>query len=208
MNPSFLALVNPKGLHSSSERFLIEGKGREETRTFLDPDIFGRSFYAFRNRYFQLEKNGQTIPNGAVVSREALRNYMMRGFKYTCSEFFRDHIMYLIRNITDWVKKEDALDLPDQITEIRDVELSSAEKNSYIGMKKNLIVEISGQDVAVQVALAKLMKLRQITSGFIYNEQHEALQIGKSKLNALLETLEDLGNRQIIVFCQFHHEIK
>jgi len=108
-----------------------------------------------------------------------------------------------------WVCSEDALDLPEQIDEVRLIRMNPNERKMYNEMKTHLVAEIKtgrqlgGQaevkQVTAEVALAKLMKLRQATSGFLYNEDHVALRPGRSsKMRELEDVLEEMGPKQVI----------
>jgi SNF2 family DNA or RNA helicase len=176
---------------------------------FLRSDIFDKSFYAFRNKYFHLERNGkQMVTQGQIMNRMMMRNIMMQGWKYTISQFNREHLMFKIKDCAHWVRKEDALDLPEKIDQIREVTLSGPEQKAYNDMRDLLVAEISGQTVAAPVALTKIMKLRQSTSGFLYNADGVALPTGKTKIHELEDTLEELGNQQVIIFVEFKYEIE
>lgn len=177
---------------------------------FLRSDVFDKSFYAFRNTYFHLEKNGQTMQQqvqGRVMNRMMMRNIMMQGWKYSITPFMREHIMHKIKPFTHWKKKEDALDLPEKVDQVREVQLSADEQRAYSDMKNHLVAEIGGQTIAAQVALAKISKLRECTAGFMYNADGTAMNLGKSKLNELEDTLEELGDQQVIIFIEFKHEV-
>ena len=72
--------------------------------------------------------------------------------------------------------------------------------------------EISGQEDSIAVAnivLTKILRLRQITSGFITDANGNAVPVTQSnpKINALLDIVEQCGNEQIIIWCQFRWEI-
>lgn len=176
---------------------------------FLRSDIFDKSFYAFRNKYFHLERNGKQMQGqGQIMTRQMMRTIMMQGWKYTISQFNREHLMFKIKNCAHWVRKEDAIDLPEKIDQIREVTLSGPEMSAYNNMRDNLVAEIAGQTVAAPVALTKIMKLRQATSGFLYNADGTALPTGKTKIHELEDTIEELGSRQAIIFVEFHYEIE
>jgi SNF2 family DNA or RNA helicase len=177
---------------------------------FVRPEAFDKSFYKFRNTYFHLERNGEAMApiQGKVMNRMMMRNIMMQGWKYTITPFMREHIFHKIKPFTHWMKKDDALDLPEQIEQIREVSLSGPESEAYRDMKNYLVTEIGGQTIAAQVALAKIMKLRQVTSGFIYDAQSTAQVIGKTKLNELENVLEQLGEQPAVIFVEFHYEIE
>ena len=177
---------------------------------FVHPYILHNSFYAFRNTYFHLERNGRTmLMQGEYMTRERMRDILSRGWKYSITPENRQKIMDIIKPFTHWVKKEEALDLPEKVDEVREITLNAKERKAYNEMKRDLITEIKGKAITAQVTLAKLMKLRQATSGFFYDEDGRALEIGhSSKLKELEEILEELGPQQIIIWCQFHHEVE
>ena len=146
---------------------------------FIQPDVLPTSFYAFRNIYFHLERYGQVMHfAGQYVSRDQMREYLSSGWKYVISPDSRRRLMQEIKPFTNWVKKEEALDLPEKIDEVREVELNAKEQKAYDEMRDFLITEIEGEEITAQVALAKLMKLRQATAGFFYSETGEAVEIG------------------------------
>lgn len=177
---------------------------------FVHPYILHNSFYAFRNTYFHLERNGKTMfMQGQYMTRERMRDILSRGWKYTITLQNRQKIMDIIKPFTHWVKKEEAVDLPEKVDEVREVVLNARERKAYDEMKRDLITEIKGKEITAQVTLAKLMKLRQATSGFFYDEDGRVVEIGRSsKLKELEEILEELGPQQVIVWVEFHHEVR
>lgn len=180
---------------------------------FIKPNLLHQSFYAFKNIFFHLERRGQTMPTGRIVSRMQMRDIFSQGWRYSITAQKREQLMKLIAPYVDWVKKEDAVDLPEQTEQIREIDLSAQERKHYQDMKTRLITTIGDVEIVAQVALAKLMKLRQVTSGFCYglNMQDETLAIPigyPSKLKELKELLEELGPRQLIIWIQFHYEVE
>lgn len=114
-----------------------------------------------------------------------------------------------IKPFTHWVRKEDALDLPEKVDQIREVFLNAREQKAYDEMEEYLVTEIEGEEITAQVVLTKLMKLRQATSGFFYNKEGDSVEIGNStKLKELEEILEELGNQPVIIWVQFRHEVE
>src|SRR3989339_1547020 len=177
---------------------------------FVRPDVLDKSFYQFRNKYFHLARNGEQMAplQGKVMNRMMMRNIMMQGWRYTITPFMRDHLLHKLKPFTHWMKKEEALDLPEKIDQIREVQLSGPEVEAYRDMKNHLVAEIGGQVIAAPVAMTKVMKLRQVTSGFMYGQNSDALVVGKSKLHELEDTIEQLGDQQVIIFVEFHYEIE
>jgi len=176
---------------------------------FIQPHILFKSFYKFRNTYFHLSKNGRTfiLPN-QHMTRVEMQSVFRKGWKYEITPHNRQKLMNTIKPFTHWVKKSDALDLPDKVDQIREIALNSQEQKAYREMERHLITEIDGTEITAQVALAKLMKLRQATSGFFYSETGEVAQIGNaSKIKELSQILEELGGQQVIIWVQFRHEV-
>ncbi len=176
---------------------------------FVRPDSVDKSFYQFRNAYFTLTRNGQTMPTqGGFMTRSMMSEIMRKGWKYTISQEAREKLMTTIKPYTFWMRKEDALDLPEQVDQVREVTLSGPERDAYETMKRHLVVELAGQEIAAPVMLAKIMKLRQLTSGFAYNCDGAALPVGESKLRELEDTIEQAGDQPVLIFAEFHHEIE
>lgn len=175
---------------------------------FLDDGIFNKSFFAFRNYYFHLARGSQVMNlHGQMITRDLMRDIMRKGWKY---EITKENLKKLTQRIDPFIfraKKEDCLDLPEQLDEVRKVELSGEQKRIYKEMKRDLIAEIKGSFITAPVALTKLMKLREIASGFAINSEGKEIEISVSaKLNELEEVLDELGPQQVIVWTNFKWE--
>jgi SNF2 family DNA or RNA helicase len=96
--------------------------------------------------------------------------------------------------------------LPPQTDVEREVELSTAERAAYESMLTQLRVEFSDGRKIDAAAQSRLMKLRQITGGLLYGPAG-ATELGRSKLDELLEVLEEIGDRPAVIWCEFTAEI-
>jgi SNF2 family DNA or RNA helicase len=152
-------------------------------------EVFHPNFYAFRGKYFH------SIPLG-------LSGQKMFRFRNSLRQEFMD----AMKPSAHIVRKQDALDLPEQIHQTRLVHLSQKEQTAYDKMKKDLVLEFGKETILARHVLTEIMKLRQLTSGFAYGEEG-TYQIGKSKLNELSALLDEIGNNQVIIWCNFRAEI-
>lgn len=175
--------------------------------TFLSENILHKSFYAFRNIYFHLAR-GSEIMQGKILSRQAARDIFSRGWKYDITPENLAKIMERINPYVFRAKKETCLDLPDQVDEVRLVELSTEQRKHYNEMKRNLITELTGQHITATVALAKICKLREITSGFLLSGEKTLPIANPAKIKELLALLEELGPQQVIIWGNFVWEIE
>ena len=173
----------------------------------VEPEILGKNFYAFRNHFFVLQR-GKTIMESVPRDKQVQASLFARGWKWSMTKRKKEKLMRIIAPIVDWVKKEDAVELPETIDEIRDVYLTPKAVKIYKDLEKKLVAEVNGETIAVQVALAKLLKLREITSGFIFDATGKTLPISDEKLKVLDETLSDIGNYQVIIWAIFRRDIE
>lgn len=150
--------------------------------------VFSDNFYCFRNRYF---------------SEFRLPTFS----KWTFRKNLKNEFMANLAKVSHTVKKEDAIDLPEQMHEIRNIQLSAAELFAYTAMKDDLVLRFGDEAVLATTALVEVMKLRQLTSGFVYGFDGTH-NVGKSKLTELLSLLDEIGNKQVIVWANFQDEIK
>ena len=151
----------------------------------LDPTVFGSSYYRFREQYFSSDP---------------------MGFKWWLRPEMKPVFMEQLGKVMSVVNKEDVLDLPGKTDNVRDVILSPAEQKAYKQMHDELIVEIEGENISAFNAAVKLMKLRQVTSGFIMHPEAGTIKIGESKLKCFLELIDEIGDHPVIVWTQFHAE--
>ena len=177
---------------------------------FLNATILGRNFYKFKNTFFHLHRGKEFVP-GQFMSRMAIRKLHEQGFKSELIASKREELFNQMRPWCHHVKAADCIDLPEEIDEFRIVEMTKKQQQVYKQMKEVYIAELPpGDNFAVaNVALTKLMKLRQITSGFAINDKNEAIVLDEKnpKIAALEEIIEECGQQQMILWCQFHWEI-
>lgn len=126
----------------------------------------------------------------------------------------------LQRKMDPWVyrvTKEDCLDLPEKIYVTRKVSLTKDQMKLYMEMKERFLVEIDNhinetEFVTAKLPITKLLRLQQITSGFLPSEEQEgqlAWSIDYKKNPKIQETLNILeeSQGQTIVWARFKHDL-
>lgn len=152
----------------------------------IDPMIFGPSWWKFRATYFY-EKAFKWIPFPGKT----------------------EELLNKIAKASSAVRKEDVLDLPERTFNIRDVELSNLEQAAYNTMLQTMLLEIQdSKTITAANAAVKIMKLRQVTAGFMMDEDANVHTFGTSKLSALQDLLEEIGNKQVLIWTQFQYEAR
>lgn len=160
---------------------------------FLDPTIYGKSFTRFRDAYAIM---GGYRPQGAP------RGVQIVGFRNMNDLHERFY------SIAKRVEKTDVLELPEVVNEQRRVTLCPRARKIYHQLKRDLIAEVESGVVTATNALAKLLRLQQITSGYAQTEDGRQEGIDQGKLNALCDVFGEIGpNTPLVVFVRFRHDL-
>jgi len=123
---------------------------------------------------------------------------------------------YVIRR-----EKKDCLDLPDKIYTQLEVPLSEATWKTYKQMRDEAVVWLDENPTMAAQAGVRVMRLSQITSGFLggfrpeesdLEEEPRVVEVGREKLDLLREwvaaRLEEQPSVKIIVWCRFRPELE
>jgi len=166
-------------------------KGKDST--------FGSNFFAFRATYFEDENAAWNSKPGHFpkwVPRPA-----------TYATFNK-----IVGEKVSRIRKEDVLDLPDLVTEERYVSMSKDQLKVYQDMKRDFVAYVEGQlkegkprAVVAKLAITKALRLQQIVSGAVKDEQGDYLIFENNpRLDDLRELLTDLTpEHKVIVWAVF-----
>ena len=158
---------------------------------FLNPAIFGTSFYAFRSRYFDMVGYGNHTPV-LKKSMEAELSARLHSIAYRAA-------------------KADCLDLPETTDIIRQVELEPAARKIYRSLVKENFAELASGEVTAPNVLTRLLRLSQLTGGFLGNDENAAVQqISSAKLSAMEDILESAvaEGQKLVIIARFLPEIR
>lgn len=155
---------------------------------FLKPTIFGENFFKFRFKY-------------AIMG--GWQHKQVVGYRQLEDLAKRAH------SIAYRVTKAEALTLPPQVDEELYVELSLPAQSIYGKLSDEMAVMLeSGNTVTVPIVLTQLLRLQQVTGGFVKNDKGEIEQVDNAKLRELSEFFEDFDpQRKVVIFCRFIAEL-
>lgn len=103
--------------------------------------------------------------------------------------------------------KEECLDLPDMVYLKREIQLTKQQDKYYKLLKKNMIMEASGEEVTAVNAAINMNKLLQISSGAVYTDNGESLEFDISNRYKVLCEAIDESSKKVLVFVPFRHTI-
>jgi SNF2 family DNA or RNA helicase len=154
---------------------------------FIDATIFGWSYNRFRQHFAVMGG----FQNHQVVAYDNLDelNRKFYSVSFACGK--------------------DVLDLPPEMHVTLTCQLGSEARHAYRSLQRNLMAELDAGEVTVANALVKLLRLQQITGGYIRTDDGLDVQIDSAKMNLLRDVLEDIDPHEpVIVFCRFHKDLE
>lgn len=156
---------------------------------FINSDIFGTSFYAFRNRYFDMLGYGNHTP--------VFRKYL------------REDFLKKMHSVAYRVTKAEGLDLPEITEEVRTVELEPKAMKLYSNLEKESYTQMAGSEVSAVNVLTRLLRLSQITGGHLTDDEGDDNAVSTAKLDALSDIVDSAvaEGKKLIVMARFIPEL-
>jgi len=119
-----------------------------------------------------------------------------------------DAIYEKISDITISMRATDHLKMPELIMSEYTVEMSAYEKEKYMALKKEMILELPDGEVTASNAASLSSKLSQMANGAIYDDNKQSVQIHDRKLDVLEDIIESANGKPILVAYWFKHDLK
>jgi SNF2 family DNA or RNA helicase len=163
---------------------------------FLDPELLGySSYYSFRARYAEM------------LNRTAGG----RTFKQVIGYKNLEELNKMLLEFSSRVLKKDCLDLPDKIYLTRNIELTPEQAKAYKEMKDYAITQLydeekGGQQVSATSVLTKMLRLHQLSCGFMTTDDKENVEIKSKRLDELMNILDEVEGKAII-WANYRHDI-
>ena len=160
---------------------------------FLDKELLGfDSYWSFQGRY-------------AIIRQTRIGNHSFQqivGFR-NLSELTDKLHRFSYR-----VTKEQALDLPEKIYTTREVNLTSDQIKHYNSMKDSAVALLDGGDmVTAPEVMTRLLRLQQLLCGYLVTDDGETVEIANHRIDAMLDTIEEMDGK-VIIWSRFRHDIK
>ena len=112
-----------------------------------------------------------------------------------------------ISDICMSLKAGDYLQLPTLSTIYHKIEIDKNVRAKYDELRKTMVVDIKKEKITAPTAAALANKLLQFTSGAVYNEDGEAQEVHRSKLE-YLESIMEESSSPTLVFYHFKHSLQ
>lgn len=149
----------------------------------------GRTITRYRERYFLPDKRSQTTI-----------------FTYKPREGAEGEIYEKLSDICISMKSEDYLQLPDMVVDDIPVLLDARAAKAYAEMEKTMLLPVEDELVTASTAATLAGKLLQLCNGAAYNETGDVVEVHDCKVEAFLETIEQLGSEHALVYYYYRHD--
>jgi len=156
---------------------------------FACPEVLGTNFSSFKNTYCR--------ESGYGYSKLVMRKRMSK------------QLLPILHSRMDRVTK-DVLNLPDIKYIKKRFSLPDQAQSQYDSMLKEAVVEIDEtQFIASPNVLAKMVRLQQITSGYLPDQENdgELHELHNAKIRALEQVIKKRKGQKIVIFARFVPEI-
>lgn len=183
---------------------------------FLQPEIFG-PWREFKDRYYaarhhRIRKSAAKInelinekwygdPEFARSLHIIIPEWKWPGI-YHVKEFNRK-----LEPITFQCRSDDVLDLPPLMIEERYGRMGNEARRIYEQIENDLYADLGDARLSVLCHLSKLLRLQQVTSGFLPDDQGNIHNVDTRKAELLRELLEATVGERMVVFCRFVHDL-
>ncbi len=159
-------------------------------------DLFGQ---------FLILDEGAALGNRITKFRHEFFEKGWDGFTWTPRPGAKEAIE---SRIAHYVFRADGhLNTPPTIPDDRIIELSPKGRKAYNAMKRDLITQIEGDALTAANAAVLYGKLKQMANGRIYDEKRNIIEIHDAKKEALYDLVEELGDEQLLIAIDFHHDL-
>jgi SNF2 family DNA or RNA helicase len=152
----------------------------------LDPGVFGNNFHRFKLKYAVMGGFGGKQVLGFQNQAELTARFKSIAFQADKS----------------------LLDLPPFIHNYRTCELNPRTRRVYDDLDKKLFAEIEAGQITAANAMVKVLRLQQLTGGYLKLDDGTLEQYGTEKKELLADLLEDIpAEEPVVVFARFTADI-
>ena len=188
--PYRLALTGTPMPHSPLDAFGIY--------RFINDQVFGTSYTAFKNRY--------------AVAHPKFKGKILKWIH-------QEELTAKVYSQAYRVMADDVLDLPEYHHVTRTCSLGNVAAKHYGDLWDDLVTNVGNLEITADNVLVKLLRVQQITSGFLPLGDGAVHQVDTAKAELLAEVLGELQPRAVaddatetpgepvVVFCRFVHDL-
>lgn len=153
----------------------------------------GRTITSFRDAFFRKELRYRGVDKKPYPEYQSIPGAA-------------DLIQEKISDICVSMKTEDYVQLPEYVENQIPVVLSPEAETAYKTLEEKAVLAVADDVITAGSAAVLNGKLLQLCGGAVYGETGEVVPVHDGKMEALIETIEQLCGQHALVFYWFQHE--
>lgn len=154
----------------------------------IDPSVFGTNYHKFKTHF--------AIMGG--FNNKQIIDYQNQ-----------EELSEKFDSISFRVKANDVLDLPEAIHTYRTCQLTPKTWKVYKELDSELYTEIEQGEVTPANAMVKVLRLQQLTSGYLKTDNGDLVEYGTEKKDLMGDLLDEIPQDEpIVIFCRFTSDIE
>jgi len=154
---------------------------------FFAPEVFGDDWGSFDRDYL--------MPTGYMGKKRKMIPRLEKKF----DEVIKPYVLVITNEVLN-LQEPDHVRVP--------VKMPPELREKYDQMEQHLVIELKDDILAAKLPVTKTVKLQQIASGFIYDDEREAHRLSSFRTRRLGKILKRHRNEPVVVFCKYIPEIE
>ena len=174
---------------------------------FLNPHLLGfQSYYAFKARYADLLPEGHGLVQHIRGSRRFAPQIIAKDASGRPQYKNLDELQALMDPHCFRITRAECGDMPPKIYSTRSVPLTDNQQHYYDRVLEEIALEMDHGKLTVWNQLSRLLRLQQITGGFMPSDEKVQLPLSNDRPDVMLREIEGMRGK-VIIWARFRAEL-
>lgn len=175
---------------------------------FLNPHLLGfQSYYAFKARYADLLPEGHGLVRHVQGARRFAPQIIAKDAAGRAQYKNLDELQRLMDPHCFRITRAECGDMPPKIYSTRSVPLTDNQQHYYDRVLDEIAVEMEHGTLTVQNQLTRLLRLQQITGGFMPSDDKVQLPLANDRIDVMLQEIDGMQGK-VIIWARFRAELQ
>ena len=175
---------------------------------FLNPHLLGfQSYYAFKARYADLLPEGHGLVRHIQGARRFAPQIIAKDANGRAQYKNLDELQRMMDPHCFRITRAECGDMPPKVYSTRSVPLTDNQQHYYDRVLEEIALEMDHGTLTVQNQLSRLLRLQQITGGFMPSDSGESLRLDNERLKVLRQECALLPGK-VIIWARFRAELE
>lgn len=175
---------------------------------FLNPHLLGfQSYYAFKARYADLLPEG----HGLVRHIQGARRFAPQIIAQDAAGRKQYKNLEELQKLMDphcfRITRPECGDMPPKVYATRSVPLTDEQQYYYDRVLEEIVIEMGHGALTVQNQLTRLLRLQQITGGFMPSDEKGSVPLANDRIDVMLQEIEGMQGK-VIIWARFRAELE